>query len=461
MFRQLSTTYGPDVRRTDPAQRRRRGWALVATSLGFAVVQLDVSVVNVAIKPIGSDLGGAVAGLQWVVNAYTVAFAALILSAGALGDRIGARRVFLSGFVLFTAASVACGLAPTLGVLIAARGLQGIGAAVLVPCSLSLLSHAYPEPEARARAVGLWAAGASVALSAGPLVGGLLIASLGWRSIFFINVPIGLVAIGLTFRFAVETTRSPDRGVDVPGQVTAIFALVALTAAMVEAGRRGFAAPLALAGFAVAALAGVGFVVVEGRREKPMLPLGLFGSRTFSAMTAIGLLVNVAFYGLIFVFSLYFQTTRGYSPLRTGLAFAPTTAAVLVGNLTAGRLTRAFGTRNVLVAAALLMVVALAGLLVVDSGTGYPQIVGQLVVLGLGLGVVVPAMTAALLSSVDTSRSGLASGALNTARQTGSVVGVALFGSLAAADFVAGLRVDLAVSTGLALGVAALAGLGG
>jgi DHA2 family methylenomycin A resistance protein-like MFS transporter len=432
---------------------------LAATSLGFAVVQLDVSVVNVAIKPIGSDLGGAVAGLQWVVNAYTVAFAALILSAGALGDRIGARRVFLSGFVLFTVASVACGLAPTLGVLIAARGLQGIGAAVLVPCSLSLLSHAYPEPEARARAVGLWAAGAATALSAGPLVGGLLIASLGWRSIFFINVPIGLVAIGLTFLYAAETTRSPDRGVDVPGQVTAILTLVALTAAMVEAGRRGFGAPPVLAGFAVAATAGVGFVVVETRREKPMLPLGLFRSRTFSATSAIGLLVNVAFYGLIFVFSLYFQTTRGYSPLRTGLAFAPTTAAVLVGNLTAGRLTRAFGTRKVLVVAALLMVVALAGLLVVDAGTGYPQIVGQLVALGLGLGVVVPAMTAALLSSVDTSRSGLASGTLNTARQTGSVVGVALFGSLAAADLVAGLRVDLVVSTGLALGVAAVAGL--
>jgi MFS transporter, DHA2 family, methylenomycin A resistance protein len=247
--------------------------------------------------------------------------------------------------------------------------------------------------------------------------------------------------------------------VDVPGQVTAILALVGLTAAMVEAGRRGFTDPFVLAGFAVAAGAGVGFVVIEGRRADPMLPLGLFRSRTFSATSAIGLLINVAFYGLIFVFSLYFQTTRGYSPLRTGLAFAPTTAAVMVGNLTAGRLTRAFGTRRVLVAAALLIAVSLAGLLVADTGTAYPQIVGQLVVLGLGLGVVVPAMTTALLGSVETSRSGLASGTLNTARQTGSVIGVALFGSLAAADLVAGLRADLVVATGLALGVAALAGL--
>jgi MFS transporter, DHA2 family, methylenomycin A resistance protein len=451
MFRRA----GPDASRAAPA----RGWALVATSLGFGVVQLDVSVVNVAVEPIGADLGGVVADLQWVVNAYTVAFAALILSAGALGDRIGAKRVFVAGFLLFTAASAACGLAPTLGVLVAARGLQGIGAAVLVPCSLSLLSHAYPQPQDRARAVGLWAAGASVALSAGPLVGGLLIASVGWRSIFFINVPLGLVAIALTLRHTTETTRSPERGVDVPGQATAVLALGALAAALVEAGRRGLADPLVVAGLAVAVGAGIAFVVVEARRADPMLPLNMFRSRTFSATSAIGLVINVAFYGLIFVFSLYFQGTRGFSPLRTGLAFVPTTAAVLVGNLAAGRLAGRFGVRRVLVAGALLVAVALAGLLVVDAGTPYSHIVGQLVGLGFGLGVVVPAMTAALLGTVDTGRSGLASGTLNTARQTGSVIGVALFGSLAAPDLLRGLRLDLAVATGLALGVAALAAL--
>ncbi len=177
----------------------------MATSLGFAVVQLDVSVVNVAIKPIGADLGGGVSGLQWVVGAYTLAFAALILSAGALGDRIGARRMFVAGFALFTLASAACGLAPGLGVLIAARAVQGVGAAVLVPCSLSLLNHGYRDPKARARAIGLWAAGAAVALSAGPLLGGILTSSLGWRSIFFINLPLGLAGILLTLRFASET----------------------------------------------------------------------------------------------------------------------------------------------------------------------------------------------------------------------------------------------------------------
>src|ERR1700761_924347 len=207
-------TRGPDHQTSGPADRGRARWALLATRLGFAVVQLDVSVVNVAIKPIGADLGGGVTGLQWVVGAYTLAFAALILSAGALGDRIGARRVFVAGFTLFTLASAACGLAPTLGVLIAARAVQGVGAAVLVPCSLSLLNHAYHDEQARARAIGLWAAAASVALSAGPLVGGVLTSVLGWRSIFFINAPRGVAGIALTLGFAAETPRAAGRGID-------------------------------------------------------------------------------------------------------------------------------------------------------------------------------------------------------------------------------------------------------
>jgi len=437
-------------------QSRGRGWALLATSLGFGVVQLNVSVVNVAIKPIGAELGGSVSGLQWIVNAYTVAFAALILSAGALGDRIGAKRVFIGGFVLFTAASAICGLAPTLAVLVVARAVQGIGAAVLVPCSLTLLNHAYPDTGDRARAVGLWAAGASVALSAGPLVGGVLTASLGWRAIFFINAPLGLLGIVLAVRYAAETSQSSERGVDLAGQSSAIVALVALAAAMVEGGRRGFTDALVLGGFALVILAGAAFVAIQARRTKPMLPLGLFASRTFSAATAIGLVVNVAFYGLIFVFSLYFQTTRHYSPLLTGLAFGPTTAAVLAADLLAGRLVKVIGIRQVIAAGALLMTASLAGLLIISRATAYPAIVVQLVALGFGLGLVVPAMTSALLGSVDTSRSGIASGTLNTARQTGSVIGVALFGSLAATSLLSGLRIVLIISVGLALAVAAL-----
>jgi MFS transporter, DHA2 family, methylenomycin A resistance protein len=450
-------TREPAGRTSEVAGGRRAGWALLAASLGFGVVQLDVSVVNVAIKPIGADLGGGVSGLQWVVGAYTVAFAALILSAGALGDRVGARRVFIAGFALFTVASAACGLAPTLGFLIAARAVQGIGAAVLVPCSLSLLNHAYRDERARARAVGLWAAGASVALSAGPLIGGVLTASVGWRSIFYINAPIGLFGILLTLRFATETPRAADRGIDLPGQLTAIVALVALAASMIEAGQGGFADGLVLTGFGVAAVALTAFVLIESRRRRPMLPLSLFRSRTFSASSAIGIAINVAFYGLIFVLSLYFQTTRHYSVLLTGLAFAPTTVAVCAANLLAGRLARTVGRRTVLAGAALLLAAGLGGLLVIGPGTSYVAIVAQLVVVGLGLGLIVPVMTSALLGSVDHEHSGVASGTLNTARQTGSVIGVGLFGSLAAGHLVSGLRLALIISVGLALLVVALA----
>lgn len=435
-----------------------RGWALLATSLGFAVVQLDVSVVNVAVRPIGAALGGGLSGLQWVVNAYTVAFAALILTAGALGDRVGAKRVFTTGFVLFTLASAACGLAPTLPVLIAARAVQGVGAAVLVPCSLTLLRHAYPQPAARARAVGLWAAGASVALSAGPLVGGLLTATLGWRAIFFINAPIGLVGIALTLRYARETPAARDRGLDVPGQLAAVLTLAALAGAVIEAGARGLGGPVVLAGLAVAALGSVAFVVIEGRRRRPMLALGLFGSRTFSAATTIGLLINVAFYGLIFVLSLFFQQAQHRSALATGFAFAPMTAVVLAANLTAGRLAQRIGAGATIAAGAVLMAAGAIGLLRVDTATGYGALVAQLIALGAGIGLVVPVMTSALLGSVDPSRAGIASGTLNTARQTGSVLGVAIFGALTAggARLVAGLHLALLICVGLAAAVVAL-----
>ena len=303
--------------RSDPGRSARR-WTLVAMSLGFAVVQLDISVVNVALKSIGSALGGGVSDLQWVVNAYTIGFAAFILTAGALGDRIGARRVFVSGFLLFMVASAVCGLAPNLGVLIAARAIQGIGAAVLVPSSLSLLNHAYTEPAARSRAVGLWLAGASTALSGGPLIGGILIATLAWRAIFFINVPVALAGIYLTRRYASETSQSRDRGVDVGGQVLAVLTLTSLVAATIEGGSRGFGSPLVLGGFALAVAAGGAFVAVEARSARPMLPLRLFENRTFSVTATMGLLINIAFYGLIFVFSLLFQREQGLTPLETG-----------------------------------------------------------------------------------------------------------------------------------------------
>ncbi len=246
---------------------------LAAMSLGYGVVQLDVTIVNTALSSIGDTLGGGVAELQWVVSAYTIAFAAFILTAGALGDRIGAKRVFMAGFAIFTAASIACGLAPSASTLIAARAVQGLGAAILVPNSLALLSHAYPDDKSRGRAVGIWAAGASLTLTAGPLIGGGVIALVGWRWIFFVNLPIGLLGLWLTWRFAAETTRAPQREVDLPGQIAAIAALGCLAGAIIEGGAIGWRNPFVIAGFVVSAVLAVLFVLQERRSPQPMLPL--------------------------------------------------------------------------------------------------------------------------------------------------------------------------------------------
>ncbi|MGY4350622.1 MFS family permease [Bradyrhizobium sp. GM7.3] len=287
---------------------------LAAMSLGYGVVQLDVTIVNTALDAMGKTLGGGVAELQWVVSAYTIAFAAFILTAGALGDRIGAKRVFMAGFAIFTAASLACALSPNATVLIGARLVQGLAAAILVPNSLALLNHAYPDDRERGRAVAIWAAGASLALTAGPFVGGALITLVGWRAIFLVNLPIGLIGLWLSWRYATETTRAPSREIiDLPGQLAAIGALGALAGAIIEGGALGWQHPAVLAAFASAALLAVLFVWRESRATQPMLPLSLFDHRLFSLTALVGLLVNVAIYGLIFVLSLYFQRINGLS----------------------------------------------------------------------------------------------------------------------------------------------------
>src|SRR5258705_3355602 len=219
---------------------------LAAMSLGYGVVQLDVTIVNTALHAIGSSLGGGVAELQWVVSAYTIAFAAFILTSGALGDRIGAKRIFMAGFALFTAASLGCALAPNATILIAARCVQGLAAAILVPNSLALPSHTYNDEKARGRAVAIWAAGASLALTAGPFIGGALITLVGWRSIFLVNLPIGLAGLWLTWRFAGETPRSAGREIDLPGQITAIAALGSLAGAIIEGGSLGWEKPFVM-----------------------------------------------------------------------------------------------------------------------------------------------------------------------------------------------------------------------
>jgi DHA2 family methylenomycin A resistance protein-like MFS transporter len=446
----------PSERRSPPSSLPK-SLTLAAMSLGYGVVQLDVTIVNTALDSIGTSLGGGVPELQWVVSSYTMAFAAFILTAGALGDRIGARRVFMAGFAIFTAASVACALAPSAAILVAARTLQGLGAAVLVPNSLALLSHAYPDEKQRGRAVGVWAAGASLALISGPLVGGALIALVGWRSIFLVNLPIGLTGLWLSWRYASETTPTPQRQIDLPGQIAAIAALGCLAGAIIEAGKLGWSSVFVIAGLAAAAAVAVLFVLREARAPQPMLPLTLFRHRLFALTSLVGLVVNVAFYGLIFVFSLYFQRVNGLSPLATGLAFLPMLGAVLPVNLVAARVAERIGAPAAIAAGALLSAFGCLALLGIAPGTGYWAIGAQLMMIGGGLGLLVPSLTSTLLGSVEKSRSGIAAGVLNATRQTGSVLGVALFGSLIGQSngFMAGAHASLIISAGLLLAAAA------
>lgn len=431
---------------------------LAAMSLGYGVVQLDVTIVNTALTSIGDSLGGGVSELQWVVSTYTIAFAAFILTAGALGDRIGAKRVFMAGFAIFTAASLACALAPSASILIAARFVQGFAAAILVPNSLALLSHAYPDDKSRGRAVGTWAAGASLALTAGPLVGGGLIALVGWRSIFLVNLPIGLVGLWLTWRYASETTRSRQREIDLPGQIAAIAALGCLAGAIIEGGVLGWSNRFVIAGFAASAVLAILFIVQEARASQPMLPLSLFKHRMFAMTSLVGLLVNVAVYGLIFVFSLYFQGVNHMSPFATGLAFVPMMGAVLPVNLIAPRIAERIGAPATIAAGAALAAAGCLAMLGIEAGTSYWAICVQLIAVSTGLGLLVPPLTSALLGSVEKSRSGIAAGVLNATRQTGSVLGVALFGSLIgqSSGFVTGVHASLIISAGLlfAAGVA-------
>jgi DHA2 family methylenomycin A resistance protein-like MFS transporter len=434
--------------RAAPLQRAAR---LAALSLGVVVVQVDVTVVNVALDEIQGLMQGGVAGLQWVVNGYTLAFASLLLTGGALGDRFGARRLYLAGFALFTLASLACGLAPTGTVLIAARVAQGLGGALLMPCSLALVAHAYHDPGERMRAIGIWAGAGGMAMVAGPVVGGVLVALLGWRSIFLINLPIGAIGLWLTLRFVTETEGRHNRALDLPGQVLAIVALVALTGSIIEGEPLGWTHPAVLGGMALFVLAGIGFLLIESRSAAPMMPLGLFRHPVFSAISLIGFLLNAGYYGSTFLLSLYFQGPLGLSPLLTGLAFVPMTGLIAVINVFAGRLAARHGARLPMVSGLCVAVAGFAALaLMMTPATGYGGLWWTLLLIGCGTALTVPPMTAALLATVDRARSGIASGVLNSLRQTGGALGVAVLGAIGGGGLsVEGMRLAMGLSGGV------------
>ena len=422
------------------------GIVLVAALLGFFMLSLDSTAVNVALPGIERDLGGSTAGLQWVIDAYTLMFAALLISAGAVSDRVGAKRLYAICLAAFMASSAACGLAPTLGFLIGSRAVQGSAAAIMLPASLALIRQAYGDPVRRAKAIAVWAVGGTVAMAGGPVAGGALTSGLSWRAIFFLNLPVGLVAMALLAR----APRSPLRAapLDPVGQVTAVTALAALTFGVIDGGETGFGRPVVLGCLLLAAAAMAGFAIAETRATHPMVPLGLFRSRAVTVCVAIGFAVNVAFYGVIFVLSLYFQRVLGQSAVTAGLWFLPMTALLPVANLTAARVGARFGPQAPIKAGLLVSVAGLVALLAVSTGPDHVRLAVALVLVGTGLGFAMPSVIVVLLDTIPADQAGMGAGLLNSSRQVGGTLAVAVFGALIAhrASFLPGMRASLLIA---------------
>ncbi|MDT0549992.1 MULTISPECIES: MFS transporter [unclassified Streptomyces] len=419
--------------------------ALVAVLIGFFTIMVDAMIVNVALPSIGRGFGSGMTGLQWVVDGYTLAFAAFLLSAGAISDRIGARQAFAVGLGLFVAASAVCGIAPNLGVLVAARLVQGTGAAMVVPASLALLRETFPDPAARAKAIALWGVSGSVGAAAGPVAGGLLTV-IDWRMIFFVNVPVGAVAL-LLLRRAQPSPRQ-EAPFDWTGQVAAVAAMGALTYAVIEAGADGFGTARVLVAYGVAVVAAVVYLVAQARGRHPMTPIALLRSRTMSLSAAIGFALNVGFYGMIFLLGLYLQQVHGLSALATGVGFLPMTVLTSFMGPVAARLATRFGGRIPVIIGQSLMAAGLLAMVTVPAGAPVWLSVVLMVPVGAGGAMAVTALVALLLENVPAERAGVASGVLNAARQLGGALAVAVFGALVAdrAGFVSGLHTSLLIA---------------
>ncbi|GAA4482231.1 MFS transporter [Rhodococcus olei] len=429
---------------------------VLATVLGSSLAMLDATVVNIALPRIGEDLGATVAGLQWVLSGYTLTLASLILLAGALGDRLGRRRVFVWGTVWFTVASIGCALAPTIGVLVAARVLQGVGAALLTPGSLALLS-ATIDPDDHGTAIGLWSGLGGVASAAGPLVGGWLVEVASWRAVFWLNLPLAVAVVWVAVRH-VPDSRDPNAHgrLDVPGTVLGIVALAALTYGLIG----GHPAPV-VAGIA---LFGV-FVVVERRSTDPLVPPSLFRSRVFTAANLVTLTVYAALGGVFFLLVLQLQIVAGYSPMASGLATLPITVLMLALSARAGRWAQHHGPRLPMTAGPVVGAAGLLLMLRIGPGASYlTDVLPAVLVFGLGLSTLVAPLTGAVLNSVSTDRAGIASGVNNAVARSAQLLAVAALPGLAgitdygdASAFSAGFRTAMLICTGLMLAGAALA----
>jgi MFS transporter, DHA2 family, methylenomycin A resistance protein len=437
-----------------PRSASGSGFTLAAAVLGFFMITLDAVVVNVALPSIRAGLGGGITGLQRVAAGYTLMFAALLLSAGSLSDRSGARRAFGAGLAVFVLASAACGLAPAIGALVAARFVQGAVAAVMMPSSMALLGQAYPDPIRRARAVAVWAMGGAVASSAGPLLGGVL-TLVSWRLIFAVNVPAGVITLLLLSR--IQPSPRQPAPLDWAGQITAVLAMGGLTCGAIEAGAAGFGAARVVTAFAVAAFALAAFVVAQARGAHPMAPLDLFVSRTVAVSVAVGFAFIVGYYGLPFVMSLYLQQLRGLSPLGTGAVFLPMMLTGAAVTPFSARIAEKLGPRPLITTGLASMAAGLVILAALPPTAPVQELAGLMVLVGLAGPLVMPPLTAVLLNSVPPHRAGTASGVFNTSRQVGGALAVAVFGALLAhrASFLHGVRASLLITAAVAVAAAA------
>jgi EmrB/QacA subfamily drug resistance transporter len=424
---------------------RGKWLVLVAMVFGLFMPMLDNLVVNVALPTIQRRLGAGFSGLAWVIDAYTLTFASLMLTGGALGDLYGRKRFFLGGLAIFTLGSLACGLSETSSQLIGFRAVQGLGAALLLPGSLSIITATFHGRE-RGAAIGIWAAMSGLAVAAGPLIGGYLVEHVSWQSIFFINIPVGIMGFVLTW-LVVRESRDPSRSrrLDPPGLVAGTAGLFFLVYALIEGNARGWTDPIILGAFVLAAVFLSAFFYVESRRDSPMLPLSFFQNPTFAASNVVAASVFFALFGTIFFLTLYLQNIQGYSPVAAGIRLFPFTACILLIAPISGRLSDRFGSRWFMTGGTLLAAVGMALLLRTGIGSSYATVIlPAFIVLGAGMAMTMAPMTAAVMASVETRHAGVASAATNTSRELGGVFGIALLTAIVTSSFENGLLQRLA-----------------
>ena len=417
---------------------------LLPVFVGPFMALLDLSIVTVALPAMQSGLHTGFSSLQWVVDAYTLALSALLLSAGSLGDRYGRRRLYLTGMAIFTLGSAICAASPDIGLLIAGRIIQGAGATGLVPGSLSILSQAFPDPARRARMIGLWSGFGALAVAAGPILGGVLVQEVGWWAIFLINLPIGLATVIAGTRSIPESSDRTHAATDPAGQVAGIVWLGALTFGLIQAGTHGWTAPVTIVPLALAVAGFAAFLTLEARSSHPMLPLGLFTNRMFAVANLASLALGFGAYSLFTYLSLYLQDIQDYSAISTGLRYLPLCGAIAVMNVYSGKLTGRVGPRMAMTIGYTVAGGALLALVVLDPGTSYLVIAAVFLAYGTGMGLSITPTTAAAMGSVQRQRSGIASGTVNATRQAGNTFGIAILGGIITAQAIGHLRHALA-----------------